>query len=187
MSPARGPDPGCGRTSSTRNGSEVFSRSLEKALLKTEHHTGVKVTNVTVDHAGKVLAGLINTEGKYTAVDVTIDNIKANNGGKVVAGVVEGVKNRFLVFLSLPQRLLVNNLQADHTVTPSSSIAPRLLRTLVVRPCQVTVSLSPVTQVLHHLQIIFHPLQIGERWTSLEKIFFYLIHRNYVDNAISNT
>lgn len=68
---------------------------LEKALLKTEHHTGVKVTNVMVDHTGKVLAGLINTEGKYTAVDVTIDNIKASNGGRVVAGVVEGVKIDF--------------------------------------------------------------------------------------------
>lgn len=48
-----------------------------------------------VDHTGKVLAGLINTEGKYTAVDVTIDNIKASNGGRVVAGVVEGVKIDF--------------------------------------------------------------------------------------------
>jgi len=69
--------------------------ALEKALLKTENHTGVKVTNVTVDHTGKVLAGLINTEGKYTTVDVTIDNIKVSNGGKIVAGVVEGVKIDF--------------------------------------------------------------------------------------------
>lgn len=69
--------------------------ALEKALLKTQHHTGVKVTNITVDHTGKVLAGLINTEGKYTTVNVTIDNIKASNGGKVVAGVVEGVKIDF--------------------------------------------------------------------------------------------
>jgi hypothetical protein len=69
--------------------------ALEKTLLKTEQHTGVKVTNVTVDQTGKVLAGLINTGGKYTTVDVTVDNIKASNGGKVVAGVVEGVKIDF--------------------------------------------------------------------------------------------
>jgi hypothetical protein len=69
--------------------------ALKKALLQTEHHTGVKVTNVTVDHTGKVLAGLINTKGKYTTVDIMIDNIKASNGGKVIAGVVEGVKIDF--------------------------------------------------------------------------------------------
>jgi hypothetical protein len=68
---------------------------IENVLLKTEKHTGVKITNVTVDHTGKVVAGLINTEGKYTAVEITIDNIKASNGGKVVAGVVEGVKIDF--------------------------------------------------------------------------------------------
>lgn len=69
--------------------------ALEKTLLKTEHRTGVKVTNVTVDHTGKLLAGLINTEGKYTTIEVMIDNIKASNGGKVIAGVVEGVKIDF--------------------------------------------------------------------------------------------
>ena len=68
---------------------------LEKALAKTEHHTGIKVTNITVDDTGKVLAGLINTQGKYTAVDVMIDNIKATKGGKVIAGVVEEVRIDF--------------------------------------------------------------------------------------------
>jgi hypothetical protein len=48
-----------------------------------------------MDHIDKVLAGFINTEGKYIAVNITIDNIRANNGGKVVAGVVEGVKIDF--------------------------------------------------------------------------------------------
>ena len=65
--------------------------TLEKALAKTEYHTGVKVTKITVDDTGKVLAGLINTQGKYTTVDVMIDNIKATKGGKVIAGVVEGI------------------------------------------------------------------------------------------------
>jgi hypothetical protein len=70
---------------------KCFHNVLEKALAKAEHHTGVKVTNITVDDTGKVLAGLVNTQGKYTTVDVMIDNIKANKGGKVIAGVVEGV------------------------------------------------------------------------------------------------
>jgi hypothetical protein len=69
--------------------------ALEKALITIEHRTGVKVTNITVDDTGKVLAGLINTQGKYTTVDITIDNIKASSGGKVIAGVVEGVPIKF--------------------------------------------------------------------------------------------
>jgi hypothetical protein len=59
-------------------------------LIKTEHRTGVKVTNITVGDTDKDLAGLINTQGKYTTVDVMIDNIKASKGGKVIVGVVDG-------------------------------------------------------------------------------------------------
>jgi hypothetical protein len=69
--------------------------ALEKALAQTEHRTGVRVTNISVDGTGKVLAGLINTQGKYTTVDVTIDDIKSTNGGKVIAGIVEGVNIDF--------------------------------------------------------------------------------------------
>jgi len=65
--------------------------ALERALAKTENRTGVRVTNITVDETGKVLAGLINTQGKYSQVDVTVDNVKATKGGKVIAGIVEGV------------------------------------------------------------------------------------------------
>jgi len=41
----------------------------------------------------------------------------------------------------------------------------------VVPPCQVSVS-SLMTQVLHRTQIIFRLLQVGKRWTSLERFIF---------------
>jgi uncharacterized protein YhaN len=74
---------------------QASQTALEKALAQIEHRTGVKVTNITVDGTGKVLAGLINTQGKYMTIDVTVDDIKSTNGGKVIAGVVEGVNIDF--------------------------------------------------------------------------------------------
>lgn len=64
---------------------------LEGLLSKTQERTGISITNVRMSRGGQVLSGLINTQGKYTNSNVTIDNIEATSGGKGVAGIVEGV------------------------------------------------------------------------------------------------
>jgi hypothetical protein len=64
---------------------------LEGLLSKTQERTGISITNVRTSGGGQVLSGLINTQGKYTNSNVTIDNIEATSGGKGVAGIVEGV------------------------------------------------------------------------------------------------
>ena len=40
---------------------------------------------------GQVVAGLVNTEGKYTDARINIDNVTATTGGRGMAGVVEGL------------------------------------------------------------------------------------------------
>jgi hypothetical protein len=64
---------------------------LEGLLSKTQERTGISITNVRMSGGGQVLSGLVNTQGKYTNSNVTIDNIEATSGGKGVAGIVEGV------------------------------------------------------------------------------------------------
>jgi hypothetical protein len=68
------------------------SRNLLEGLLsKTQARTGISVTNVRMSEGGQVLSGLVNTQGKYTNSNVTIDNIEATSGGKGIAGIVEGI------------------------------------------------------------------------------------------------
>ena len=66
--------------------------ALRKMLWKTEERTGVTVTNIFTDDSSKVLAGVINTQGKHGTIEVVIDNIQAKKGGKVIAGIVDGVR-----------------------------------------------------------------------------------------------
>lgn len=68
------------------------SRELLEALLaKTKDRSGISVTNIRMSDQGKVLAGVINTGGKYTDAHVVIDNVEANSGGQAITGIVEGL------------------------------------------------------------------------------------------------
>lgn len=68
------------------------SRELLKALLaKTKDRSGVSVTNIRMSGEGKVVAGVINTGGKYADAQVVIDNVEANSGGQGITGIVEGL------------------------------------------------------------------------------------------------
>lgn len=68
------------------------SRNLLEGLLSnTQERTGIRVTNVRMSEGGQVMSGLVNTQGKYTNSNITIDNIEATSGGKGIAGIVEGV------------------------------------------------------------------------------------------------
>jgi len=66
-------------------------KALRKMLSKTEKRSEVTVTNIFTDNSSKVLAGIINTQGKHGKVEVMIDNVHSKNGGKVIAGIVDGV------------------------------------------------------------------------------------------------
>lgn len=68
------------------------SRELLKVLLaKTEEKSRVSVKKVDMSDGGKVLAGLVNTQGKYADAHVVIEDVKATNKGQGVLGIVEGL------------------------------------------------------------------------------------------------
>ena len=64
---------------------------LETLLAKTKEKSGISVTNIHMSENGRVLAGLINTGGKFVDASVNIDNVTARSGGQGVAGIVEGL------------------------------------------------------------------------------------------------
>ena len=67
------------------------SELLEGLLANTKQRTGISITNVHMSKGGKVISGLVNTQGKYVDARVTIDNVVAATGGTGIAGIVEGV------------------------------------------------------------------------------------------------
>lgn len=64
---------------------------LEGLLSKTQERTGITITNVRISKGGRLLSGLVNTQGKYANSTITIDNVEATTGGTGVAGIVEGI------------------------------------------------------------------------------------------------
>lgn len=64
---------------------------LEGLISKSRERTLVKVTNVRMSEGGRVVAGLVNTQGKYSDAHLVIDTVEATSGGKCIAGIAEGV------------------------------------------------------------------------------------------------
>lgn len=74
-----------------RKGLSESRKILEALLAKTKDISGISVTNIKMSDDGQILAGLVNTGGKYVDARVTIDNVTATSGGQGVAGIVDGL------------------------------------------------------------------------------------------------
>lgn len=68
------------------------SRKVVEGLVsKSRERTFVKVTNARMSKGGRVVAGLVNTQGKYSNAHLVIDTVEVTSGGKCIAGIAEGV------------------------------------------------------------------------------------------------
>lgn len=64
---------------------------LEVLLAKAKDTSGTDIANVNVSDHGRMLSGVINTEGKYVNARVNISNLTATSGGRGVAGIVDNL------------------------------------------------------------------------------------------------
>lgn len=64
---------------------------LEALSAKTKDKSNVSVTNIRMSDSGKVLAGMVNTQGRYTDARINIDNVTATTGGRAITGIVENL------------------------------------------------------------------------------------------------
>lgn len=68
------------------------SRKLLEALLaKTKDRSKIIIKNVNMRDGGRVVAGLINADGKYADARINIDNVEATSSGQGVVGIVQGI------------------------------------------------------------------------------------------------